>query len=400
MKRGLSISVKNVYALEVNFSSADEASYHLEIVSKKGSQISARTVHSGPLEKPLRKLFKRDYPLVLILRGNQVVTRKLNNIIDPTPKLVLNALLSNSDLDVFDLQYVSLGSGLLASAIRKDRLNDLLQNIPRKNIVVDTYIGDGVLGSLALLKEEDKVQVHQYLFSKKNDQIDDFLIEESHAELELGDDRITPESIPCYSAALNYYTNIMEMESSMDEQMIVNASEQKDKQLFITLKIAGLLMILVSILGNMYVVDELNKEIQSAQIAQNDKLDKIEHNKSLSEQISARQQFLNLSSMHLQGSFAYYADAIAASTPSEILLTNLNFDGLAGNFKSKKQLKFSKNTVEISGQCKEAQIVNNWLDTIKTYAWVDEAVISNYEEDRRSNFSEFTIELKVNGVLE
>ncbi len=400
MSKGLSISVKNVYALEVNFTSAEEASYHLEIVSKKGNKITSSPVHSGPLDKPLKKLIKRDYPVVLILRGSQIVTRKLDNIIDPTPKLALNALLSNSDLEVFDIQYVKLGQGLLASAIRKDRLNEVLNTIPRKNIVVDTYIGDGVLGSLALLKEEDNVHVHNYVFSKKNDQIDDFLIEESSQDLKLGDDQISPESIPCYSAALNYFTGILDQQSSLDEQIEINNGEQKDKQLFITLKIAGLLIILVAILGNMYVVDELNQDIQAAQLAQNDKIDKIEHNKSLASQIAVKQQFLNLSGMHLQGSFAYYADVIAASTPTEILLTNLNFDGLSGNFKSKKQLKFSRNKIEISGRCHEAQIVNNWLDTIKTYAWVEEAVISNYEEDRRSNYSEFTIELKVNGILE
>jgi len=396
----LDIPIKKIYVVEAQLQFDGGIVYNVMLVSKKQNQLKKKQI-AFQTQPPLKKILKRDYPVVLLINGKGIISKKLEKKGEPTHQSVLNQLLANAHLDTFSLQYFQFSNKIVASAFRKETLNEVVSKIPQKNLIVETYIGDFVVSALSILKSnQDQVRLYRYNFTIKNEEIIDFDFIEDRNDFRYDSEVISPDEIPSYAAALNFYTGIMPTETGGIEWLDFNAQQQQQKFLYNYVRLGLMGLIFIGFLLNDYYANRYTHKITSLQDAESSKVLKQNDLKKLTKVVDAKKKFLSISGIQMQQPHSKFADNIAQSTPEDINLTEIIQDPLEKNLTKKRQAIFSRGKLLVRGICMSSQVVNLWLEDIKALPWVKTAVISDYAQNRKENNSQFELEIIANGNLE
>lgn|GEM_PF-1808085 len=93
---------------------------------------------------------------------------------------------------------------------------------------------------------------------------------------------------------------------------------------------------------------------------------------------------------------AFILDRLIAGMPEQLTLQEFSLNPPKKDLKKLDAgLVYEKGLVEISGLCKEANALNNWLIAIKTYDWVQECKIKNYLVSAENGQGMFTVQVQL-----
>ena len=114
----------------------------------------------------------------------------------------------------------------------------------------------------------------------------------------------------------------------------------------------------------------------------------------LRSEVASKKTFLNKIGWEGKNQIPFYADRLAATVPSGIQWTLVDFSPLNEKLsKQKKKQIFSAGEILVRGTCQAPLLLNDWLKVLEQLEWVDEITNRQYHFDRKTKLGQFEFSL-------
>jgi len=93
---------------------------------------------------------------------------------------------------------------------------------------------------------------------------------------------------------------------------------------------------------------------------------------------------------------SFYADRIAAGIPSAIRLTLLEvYPAEKKQEEEDGRFEFTNKTLRVKGQCKYSIDANDWINLVRSYDWVKDVKLINYNQTSAEKIGEFLVQIEI-----
>lgn len=365
----------------------------LQIVFKNNELKVEGRCYSNRLDDAFKDFFKKDYPVILHLEGDNIINKVVENKLGYRNNVIFKA----DPEDFYFFEYHQ-ESKVFVSVIRKHIINDsiaLLKTL--KLYTINVSFGPFVMSSLIPLAKENgysSILSSNYSLQFNENKIQSFENNSSSQEnFNLGGEVLNPKEVPLIAAFLNhkYPNEAMDFDIAFLEH---NKSEFKFKKWFKVAGIFTLVFILTSLfvsntLLNSYLSNLAEKESTYA-ISQQTilRVDKLSEEKALKEKI------LQTSGANFKNFITKYVVDIGNSVPNDITLKTLNTIPVIRKINPSKKINFDFSIVRVSGETTNDNTFNNWVKRLKTYSWVNKLEIVDYTQESKY-VNSFVIKIKI-----
>ena len=347
-------------------------------------------------------------PVVLVLEGRGILHKEFAvSVALPTSDAdVLTSVLPGSTAADFYLQRTTGANQHYITLIRQDTVKSLLIAFREYNYyVIAVEAGPFSLQSLVPFLEpkwqEITARVGHYLVTLHAGRVAQFasipLGEGTLEQYKIGEQELTSQTLPAYAAGVRM---LMGNENSLLAAELVGGerSEWQQKLLFRQRGIGLLGLFLGILLINFLFFSHLSSENQALTASTTSSRQELKTLAALRQKLQQQQQFLQLAGWLTPTNQSIYADQLAATVPSGLQLTllELNPSDEAAT-RQQQEAVFIQNTIIVKGKCREAQTLNNWLQTLSHLPWIKQIQHQNFTYDYGvgvGTFS-FTIQLPV-----
>jgi len=346
-------------------------------------------------------------PVCLSIDGKGVIVRKLP--VDETNKdapqddlSLLNQALPNTSLDDFVIQsHETEKNNLYVSLVRQDILNEYIDFFKDKSFfVVNLVIGPFSMNKLYPLLQNDVsiIDTGDVKIESNGSQITGF--SRKHPEdtdklfFQLGNEQISNFELLPFGVALPYFTD--DQEGNVLPKIQENQKEFFYKNFFVKTGWSMIIFLLAAVMLNFYFYNnykDQNGELSfklSRHTGLLAKLDTLTKESAFKEELIKQSGFLKSSRLTL------YADQIAESVPSSILLTNLNINPLKKKMKEGEKPNFINNDINVIGMARYSTDVNNWIAALKDIDWINNVEILEYTREKAGEPGEFELNITIN----
>lgn len=350
-------------------------------------------------------------PLALTLAGRGVLLRTLPGAPPESPAAraeLLAAALPGVNLPDFYIQYQPGERGLQVALIRRQLLDALLADLHAAGLwVVALSLGPYDFATLlpylpATAKRPvltvGDFQVHLAADGDGLAAVDFQPDQPSDDEpFAVGNDVFTTRQVLPYAAAL---TALVRPAAAGEEALLVPRvralrAEWGYHRLYLSLRLAVPLLILVLLLANFFVSQHLTDERNrlTARLGNNQHL--LQQVEKLRQATGLKHQFLTSTGWAQPSWNSICADRLAASMPPGLTLLSLEVAPPVAAGGTGPPASFQPDLVTIRGQCRDAQQFNAWLQRITQLTWVRAVRDQNFTYDYAHGVGTFTFTLVI-----
>lgn len=387
-----------VAGVEVILQSNASMIFQLVILEKKRDEIIIEKdkIDFNDFEELVNHL-NAAIPIHLSINGKGILHKPLEDIYQNEHQL-LQAVLPNAILENFVLQKTTRKNGIIASIIRKDTLEKIIQHFQDSKLWV-TQVSLGAFDVSFLLPFlSDKAVINtsthiihfnpqeQITSFSKNEFIEDLFIK-------IGDDHLNHKSLVAYAVA---FKTLVQVSSEIHSPLIENNQEEfLHHQIFKKMGVGVLATFFIILILNTffyYQLKDKNQALSSQLFMQQGQLIQLD---SLKEKLTRQEKFFNATNLHQNSKVSFYADRIAASVPKDIQFSKLEVFPTVktqNGFDEEQLQEFKRNEILIKGFCKSSLTYNQWLKALKKMDWVKEVNHLDYK-DVDSRLAEFEVKV-------
>jgi hypothetical protein len=386
--------VNQIAGVTVHYSKSDE--YVVSFVLLKSEQNKLKIVQSRSGIDNLEALadeIGKNTPIWLTVTGRPVISRKLTE--DPGENY-LHHILPNAREAEFTVSIVKESTGeVFASAIRKENLNSLLEEIHKCGLKILGYsIGPALVGVLynSGLLSKETLYLPGYELRFEDNKLQEISLKESKEDESylIGNDRINSDVVLPFASALSYLISGSGFDILVtdcppnDAESILYRLVNRNFILAALILVFGLL--LVNFMAfNFYSKKEqiLTTELsyQDAVFAQSD---------SLRREITMKKNLVDQMGLSQHTTYGYFADRIAATVPKGIILNRMAINPATSRIKDDKPIQFEK-LIKITGEANGSMLLNEWIKDLAKYRWIKNIEIVAYEKTEEKG--EFEIKI-------
>lgn len=361
----------------ISFSQQDEEweTYGCVMTLEKG-QIDLRSkdhfVSQGRVETWLASV--KDLPLVIGITSDEILTRRIEAKDLPKEEL-LKLIIPQARSEEFFIQKLESTTGTFVSIIRKNRLNQILEIVPRENQVVGIYLAPLSLATLAKGLKQEVVTLGGFQLTLEGGEVAGM----DHTDMPtdpigLSDDELLEQEYALsYASGLNYLVGVPIPSDFNAKLAMEEYAHKRFLSKFGTYALGGIFLIF---LINIFFFFQLSQE--------NEQL--VQENSSLlstQEQVQEMETYLesyqDLLGTGEQSIFTRFSDELGHSLPAVIQLNQLVVRPL---YLEEKKPVEKDVSVRIEGVSENAVAYADWIDRIKELDWVEGIVENTYREGK------------------
>ncbi|MCC7453421.1 MAG: hypothetical protein IT222_04580 [Crocinitomix sp.] len=327
------------------------------------------------------KAMKANHPILLHFSGKGILNRKTSHHENYRHSILLNG---NSDNFYFS-DYFEQGE-VFSSVIRKDVVEEVIQNLEEKKRIVISFSSGPFFASI-LNKVLDKSQLtvdgHTLQFQKQK-LVDFTKLADPHANLTetvvLGDERVNIRLMSCAAigAALFNPTDQLVF-PSLDKIFVQNYEEAKQKNIFIRFGTAVMLFFLVLLFGNYMYVGYLNAQVSENAIFLTEFDETLTQIVDLEEEKDRKEKLLQSSGLLNKNFLSYYLMELGNSIPTTISFDQIIVRPLTDEIKQRKKIAFEEHLILINGRTTSSHVLSRWIQELEEKPWLEKVDILSYE---------------------
>lgn len=114
---------------------------------------------------------------------------------------------------------------------------------------------------------------------------------------------------------------------------------------------------------------------------------------ALESELQRKRDIVEASGSGTSGRFAFYADRIGATVPSDIGLTLLNVNPVLPRKRAADRIEVRPGIVEVEGTCAKSEQLNSWLEVLRERGEVASLKITGFGKKEGSTLNAFSLEL-------
>jgi hypothetical protein len=375
-----------------------DGSYKISLVqlSLKKSLITfdKRSAENFKSLDELKMATDKNVPVSLILNGKGILTRKVFREKDEDDSTLLSQALPNAKISDFYLQkkdnYVTVA--------RRETVDEILSQLKAAGLsLISLSIGPlAGLSIIPFIKDAGNnifFAGHEYFLDNGHLKDCKYNPAAEEKEITIGEERIPDRQAMAYAAA---FQEILALDRAQvgDENIGQGAEEYKYKNLlkYLTIIISSTLIALIAfnIFFSFY-LDSQNRDLGSKQRGYQLMLNKLD---SLEIQIKEKEKFLKESGWLEDSKISYFSDRIASTVPATVKLKEMAVNSLNDKASTtEKKLIFNNGTIILLGHCKEATVLNPWINKLKGFDWIREVKVHSYAYNEKNKEGDFNIQI-------
>lgn len=304
-------------------------------------------------------------PVAIAMRGKGIISKKIEKVPEVNQQ-VLNQVLPNANPEHFYFQHYDKGEHSFVSAIRRSEADALLAEFREQGFEV-----------LSL-------------------SLDAFVLEEA-MELEQG--VLEGELLLAYAAAFQLLLGGAQDAyiEVVHPQLMLNRAQAFAKA---KLKGIGLLagsVLLLLLLANFMLFSYYSGQVRLLSAASNSSSTEIGKLKDQEKEIRRKAALIKAAGWTGGLNYAYLTDQLLACMPGKMSLAEFSINPPDEQLsRARHETVYQSRLVRISGACRDASLLNNWIFAIRAKDWVQGCKILNYEinpDDGSGSFA-IAVELK------
>lgn len=327
------------------------------------------------------KKINNTIPLVFSYDGKKVLNKRVNLSNE-------NDLNWNKNLDLNSIYYTKhkSESNVILSFCRKEIVDFWIEKIiSLKFQIVDFYIGPLTSFALSSIINNDTIISNKTELIVINSELCDI----SKVELlnqkvyEIGESSLNNFEISIYSAGLIYFTENVEFEKSVIENL--NEEEIIYKKAFNYFGVFTVILFFTSLLMSYFLIQvylSKNAELSVENLYSNKSYQEII---SLEKQIKEKEDLINKSGFLSKHFLSFYAFELINSLPSSMSLDEFSINPLNSDIKENKSIEFIPYQIILKGATKDENEFNNWIKETRNKKWLKRIEIKSIKTDKKNN---------------
>ena len=392
--------IQSVVGIEVLLLPDGQVEYSYVRLSRKNKLIVTDNMSFGITDLTnLQSIADHNTPVCLSLSGRGILHKKVRQASGDADKNLLS-IFPNINLNEFYIQRYIVGQDVIFSIIRRKTFDDVLDLFKQANLsIVSASLGPFAISKLLPIieLESNSVVIGSHQIAIENSLIAEYSF--ANQEYQNRSFKIDKEIIPevvviAYATALQNL--IFEKTPIALDVADLNRWKEEliNRRVFKVAGLAALILFFMALLVNFLLFNYYNQQyIELSADYSAYSVSKIEFD-SINKKIAEREFFLQEAGWMKPSQISFYADQIAASVPSSVLLREMSINPLDnGLTRAEKKHVFSFNRIMLSGVCNKPTDLNSWILSVKLMSWVSEVEIRNYTYDDKIHRGLFLLEI-------
>lgn len=321
----------------------------------------------------------KDYPIIIHLEGDKIISKETEN-----KKGYRNNLIFNADINDFYFYENFSQQKIFVSITRKDIIDNLISEFNSRNkYIIHFAFGPFVLANLIpILPNETKLTSFQYQLNIANNSIESFLKNDaSYKDFDVNGEIIKQNELVLIATLLDYKfpNSYTEFNTNF---LASNRSEQKFQTRFKVFGVFMLAFVLIALF-----VGHLLLNFYSKSLAEKESLYVISqqfeikaHN--LKEELSLKKTILKTSGVINKEYYTKYIIDFGNTVFPSIVLKSFDINPVEKKIKKNEKITFAQGTLLIKGESKNDSSFNEWVNIVKDLEWVLKLDILDFSEDR------------------
>jgi len=394
------IGSEKAAGLEIIFLTDNSVQIHLMLLEIKSKLLSIQKKIVLDRLDQITDHVSADFPISVVLNGKGILHKKISGAKNKIE--ALQSILPNANSDDFYFQEYRCDADQFISIVRKSIIEELFSVLKAKGLFIVSLSLGGFQGLnlFPFIKIEGDVwRFSGHNLSMHNQHITDYkyVFSQDEGTVNIDNELLENTFILSYAAA---FAELLHPESNIsveDAFFTEQSTEFKNSRIF---KMAGmgiLCLFLLILMINFFVLDGYRKEIEKLSSEEAHYSGVLTKANLIEKEVKEKELFLSEAGWFSAARESFYADRIAASVPSTILLHSLRVNPLdEKESRAKKKNVFLTGIIVISGECARATDLNPWLQKLKQIEEVNKAEVINYTFDNKERKGIFNIQLEVN----
>jgi len=381
---------KEIYAIELKHSSSGIAALVCHISRNKDTiDLVAEDKYDSYLD--FIEEADKNIPVVAILTGQKILQKPLDNLPEDVGEAELIArAFPNIDRKSLYFQTQSNDGKAIVSATRIDTWAQLSESFEQKSArVIDLLIGPANLMGLLGQTGESRIQLGSYSFDlETNLAVPTEAVDE---KVKIFDQELQNSHSLAYLTGLRFMATSGQYLAN-SEDLVENRKDFLYKNLYTKGMMAAGVLILIALLTSFMVYNnyfEKNQTLSQQTASYEQQIQKV---KELQDSYENKVQFISANGNNKMA-FSQMGDQLAATVPSGISLSGLEFFPLEKRMKKEKLVRFYQNQLRVSGETRNHNYFENWLIKVNELDWVNEIQIAGYQEKNSNHEAEFTLKI-------
>ncbi|WP_316812821.1 hypothetical protein [Pedobacter heparinus] len=303
-------------------------------------------------------------PVALVIRGKGLITKKMERVQGLDPQ-ALNQVLPNANPEHFYFQHYDNGEHSFISAIRRSDTDELMAAFREQGFQV-----------LSLC-------------------LDAFVLEEA---MELKQGQLEEELLLAYAAAFQLllggaHGNYIEVEQ---QQLRDNRAQAFAKAKLKGIGLLAGMVLLVLLLLNFSLFSYYSGQVKALSAASNISSTEIGKLKNQEKDIRKKTALIKAAGWTGGLNYAYLCDQLLACMPAKMSLQEFSINPPDEQLsRARHELVYQTRLVKVSGACRDASMLNNWIFAIKAKDWVEGCKILNYGINPDDGSGSFAIAIQL-----
>lgn len=381
--------------LEVQFQ-AEGVVMYLTILRKKGKQLLVEKQVGGIEDAgSLAQHLGKNIPLAIAFTGKGTLHRRMPGDPSENPQMFLSKLLPNASVKEFCMQvFPAARDEQFVSVLRRSSVDAALQQLQAFSVVECSLGPFAAIQSLPLFADV----LNELRFGNHAFHLQDGFAEEvfystenpGTEPLDAGGQTIHAEMLLSFSAAFQQLLPVHARAAIRMESLQSAKEEFLQRKLFMTGGKVLLVSVIVLLLGNYFLFSHYWSEKNTLDGKLQINGGALRDLRDLEKQLEVKRDFLEQAGLLSGAAPSYYADQLASGLPADILFTRMN---LAPRLKLAEEdsIGFQPGRIEIRGSCPQSIVLNQWLQELRSKAWVKNTTLESYLQDKNMKQGEFKI---------
>ncbi len=335
------------------------------------------------------KKFAENCPCIIIIEGKGVIQKLIVNTMQ-TEDWYFAKIFPNTNISDFYVNVVEQGEQALVTIARHDFISNAINLLKNANLFVHSvYVGASLLTLVPALS--GNVQgtysiLHQSV-QFENGLIHSLAPSDNHGNYEFSNEKVEYKHLTSFIAGLQFFLNESKipvyLDSSVDFQYW-----KLFAYTFWTVLIVGFTLLL----ANYFLFDSWYRQNLELSQELNRNSNVIEQIDNLQSQVVRKEKFLNQNGLDKPLYYSFYADRIAFTVPSSILLLKMDINPVDIKT-SGREIKIQRNLIKLEGAIKNSNLLYEWVNILKIEKWVKTIEIEKIKKDPGVPVTNFSIRI-------
>lgn len=387
---------QEVCSLEIVFTERRRSIY-ITSLKQKGTKVDVNLSQSLDELKLPAQITKNKIPVILVLNGDGIVTKKIQST-SGDPDQQISESLPTVQKNEFYIQLFTnpIGNNFI-SFCRKTLVKGVMDELAKGGIdPVSVYVGPSIImGMEPIWSNFNKVPTTLLDAELINGGLADFTSPSVENSISVSGTRIDRVNTLGFAAGLNYFLS-EKIAFNSDKELGVLLDKHIDSNKFKFLMLVCVGIALATALVNVFfftVYFDRNNKIEAQLGVYEGKNARIN---TLLEDYQKKKGLIEGAGVLDINHLSEYADRIAQTVPSEVVLTNLYFNPKTEKDNTSDSLvTFRNKELIIQGNCNKSLVINEWINILKLQKFIKAVNLEKFSFSKENFLPNFEIEIKM-----